>query len=124
MKIEANVSGATVAIDGKLAGTVPFDKDVPAGAHEITVQAKGYKPFVRKVDIKAGRAMRIDVQLAAVERPDTRPTVVTGDDGVHTKWWFWTIIGVVVAGGATAGAVLATQGEEITPKPDISVQFP
>ncbi|MFT7626167.1 MAG: hypothetical protein ACI9WU_005362 [Myxococcota bacterium] len=128
VKIEANVAGATVAVDGKLVGTVPFDKDIPAGKHEIRVQAKGYKTYVRTVDLQAGRAMRLDVQLAAIivakkPGPIEDPNAKTTEDGVETKWWFWTIIGVVVAGGATAAGVLATQGEDISPVPDQSIQL-
>lgn len=32
--------------------------------------------------------------------------------GIHTKWWFWTIIGAVVIGGATAAILLTMPGEE------------
>lgn len=38
-----------------------------------------------------------------------------GDDdgGVATKWWFWTIIGTVVAGGVTTGCLLGIPGSPI-----------
>jgi hypothetical protein len=32
-----------------------------------------------------------------------------GPKPVYKKWWFWTIIGAVVAGGATVGVVMATR---------------
>ena len=34
------------------------------------------------------------------------------DGGLLGKWWFWTIVGVAVAGGVTAGIVVATRGED------------
>ena len=34
--------------------------------------------------------------------------------GITSKWWFWTLIGVAVAGGTTA-VVLATQGDDAPP---------
>ncbi|MCK5798452.1 MAG: hypothetical protein KAI47_14775 [Deltaproteobacteria bacterium] len=34
---------------------------------------------------------------------------------VYKKWWFWTIIGVAVAGGATAAGIAATRGGERAP---------
>jgi tetratricopeptide (TPR) repeat protein len=48
---------------------------------------------------------------------DTGPVAVTGETGpridiappVWRTWWFWTLIGVVVVGSATAGLVLALQ---------------
>jgi hypothetical protein len=33
-----------------------------------------------------------------------------GKTPIYKRWWFWTVIGVVVAGGATAAGVLATRG--------------
>ena len=59
--ISANVAGALVAIDGKIAGTVPFDKDIRAGKHEITVQAQGYLPFIQKTLIQAGKRHNYNV---------------------------------------------------------------
>jgi hypothetical protein len=48
---------------------------------------------------------------------DTGPVAVTGETGpridiappVWRTWWFWTLIGAVVVGSATAGLVLALQ---------------
>jgi len=48
---------------------------------------------------------------------DTGPVAVTGETGpridisppVWRTWWFWTLIGAVVAGSATAGLVLWLQ---------------
>jgi hypothetical protein len=31
---------------------------------------------------------------------------------IYKKWWFWTIIGVVVAGGAVGAAVGVTQANK------------
>lgn len=49
--------------------------------------------------------------LPTIAPADPKPDVVPKDEkqatkddggGVHTKWWFWTLIGVAAAGGATA----------------------
>ena len=37
------------------------------------------------------------------------------------EWWFWTTIGVVVAGGVVAGVVLATNPIEAAPIPGRSL---
>ena len=37
------------------------------------------------------------------------------DGGIIEAWWFWTIIGAVVVGGATAGIVVGTQPKERSP---------
>ncbi len=34
------------------------------------------------------------------------PEPRAADDGIATRWWFWTLVGVV-AGGAIAGAAIA-----------------
>ncbi len=42
---------------------------------------------------------------------------------VYTKWWFWTVVGVVVAGAATATVVAVTEGNQkpvdMRPKPTL-----
>ena len=113
VQINANVDGATVAVDGKLLGRVPFDKDVAAGKHEITVQAAGYTAYVQQVDVIAGKPLVLNVEL--VPTPEAPPVVV--EDGIHKKWWFWTIIGAVVVAGATTGLVLGLQTNETDYEP-------
>ncbi len=34
-----------------------------------------------------------------------------GEGGIASKWWFWTILGVVVVGGAVTTAVLLTRDD-------------
>ncbi|MGC4113523.1 MAG: tetratricopeptide repeat protein [Myxococcales bacterium] len=43
------------------------------------------------------------------------PPAVEKEGGVHTQWWFWTVLGAVVVGGAVTGAVVATQQHGKTP---------
>ena len=121
VQINANVPMATVAIDGKLAGKVPFDRDVPAGKHTIVVQAKGHQPFKQQVEVEAGKPLVLNVELPV--------SVAIGGDktegGIHTKWWFWTIIGVVVAGGTATGLALGLQGaSETEATPDTIIKLP
>jgi hypothetical protein len=53
-------------------------------------------------------------RAAQPAEPETRPVVASDTDppqersSIATKWWFWTIVGVVVVGGVTA-TVLATR---------------
>ena len=121
VEIKANVPGATVAIDGKLAGKVPFDRDVPAGKHTFVVQAPGFTPFKQLVEVEAGKPMALEVLLAEAKVIDPGPT----GGGIHTKWWFWTIIGVVVAGGTATGLALGLSGgKTIEPTPDGVITLP
>lgn len=36
---------------------------------------------------------------------------------ILTRWWFWTVVGVAVAGGITAGVVVASGGDTKTEAP-------
>ena len=104
VKIFANVPGALVVIDGKLAGEIPFNKDIPAGKHTITVKALNHAPFEQNVDVIAGQWLELQVRLQA-----SGTTEAATEDSVATKWWFWTVIGAVVIGGAATGLALGLQ---------------
>lgn len=107
VRITSNVKGATVAVGGKLVGTTPFDKDIPAGKVELTVQANGYLPYRKKVNIRVGQKHHFDVILTTIPMIGSSAS----SDSITNKWWFWTIIGVVVAGGTAAGVVLGVNKE-------------
>ena len=48
--------------------------------------------------------------------PVAAPEPVAEDDTpVYKQWWFWTVIGVAVVGGVTAGLVVGLQDDEPTP---------
>ena len=118
--VKSNVPGATVAIDGKAAGAVPFDEDVPAGKHEILVQAPGHKPYTQTVELEGGKAfdMNVTLEIAAAAIPEDPP-----GDPVYKTWWFWTIIGTVVVGGAVTGIVLGMP-KDVDAEYDTQVQLP
>jgi hypothetical protein len=46
------------------------------------------------------------VMASAVSRGKQPPELAVNEP-VYKKWWFWTAVGVVVVGGATAGGVAA-----------------
>ncbi len=110
VKIHSNIDGATVAVDGKLLGTTPLDKDIPAGKREFTIQAPGHAPFQQLVDVVPGQPLEINAVLKAAKAPVMTSTT---DSNVLTEWWFWTIIGAVVAGGVTATVLLVPGSEEV-----------
>ncbi len=58
----------------------------------------------------------------AVTQPCPNSTAQTP---VYKKWWLWTIVGVVVAGGAVGLGVGLTQRQPApTPTPFIEVKWP
>lgn len=107
--------GASVAIDGKAVGATPFDQDVAIGEVTLTVSRPGYFDDVRQLDLQAGKTYDIAVQLRPL--PPETPKVTQ-------RWWFWTLIGVAVAGGATAAILATSSGGSGTPAPDAVVAIP
>lgn len=52
----------------------------------------------------------VSLTLTPERRPDHKvKTTVVKSTPLYKKWWFWTVIGVAVAGGAAAGIILGTR---------------
>jgi hypothetical protein len=94
--VTSSVAGAHVSIDGKPEGDVPSELVVPAGAHRVTVSFDGYRQTDRDTVVAAGAQSTVDVTLER-EAPITK------------KWWFWTGIGLAVAGGVVTAIALTTE---------------
>jgi len=112
VKVYANVPGAQVLIDGKLAGGIPFDKDIPTGKHRLSVRAKGHASFVQDVEVVAGKWLELQVRLNPSE---SMASARENEGSVVKQWWFWTIIGAVVVGGAATGLALGLQDGKTVP---------
>ena len=54
---------AEVAIDGTPAGTAPVTKRLAPGAHTIRLTHTDYKPLIRKVEIRSGETIRLNVNM-------------------------------------------------------------
>ncbi len=71
---------------------VPVLSDV--GAHVLRVRLDGYVPLEQRLDV----ALRDEQRLALRLEPEP---------GILSTWWFWTAVGVAVAGGVTAAVIAA-----------------
>ncbi len=118
LRIKSNIMRAQVIIDDKAVGLTPFDGDVPPGKHVIQVVSAGYLVDKQILEIKAGEALELDVQLDKVPPPTVRK-----DNSLLSKWWFWGGIGAAVVGGVTIG-VLSMQVTEVPATWDHSVNLP
>lgn len=80
----------SVVFEGAALGTE--GRWVDPGEHRATASAPGYIPAEIRFMVRAGEVVRLSTQLSpvATETPVTR------------RWWFWTALGVGVAGLATA----------------------
>ncbi len=101
IRLQANVIGAKVDIDGHARGLTPVDPiKLPAPAtYEIRVTKPGYTPFRIKVHVPPDAG--VDVQTTLTTRG--------GDQAWYKKWWVAAIAGTVVVGAATA-TVMVTRG--------------
>jgi PEGA domain len=56
--------GADIYVDGKFVGNTPSSLALPAGSHEIRVEAGKFKPWTRTLDSTAGSTVTIHATLA------------------------------------------------------------
>ncbi|MBN1772830.1 MAG: PEGA domain-containing protein [Deltaproteobacteria bacterium] len=89
LRVEANVPGAEVVIDGDLMGAVPFRGVLQEGNHEVEVRAAGYEAQIQTVAIATGDERIVTVSLS--EPWGTDPM------------WFWSMVGLT--GAATVATV-------------------
>jgi hypothetical protein len=100
---------AEVSADG--AGPLEvWDVDTKSRLKDVPLPADGaFGPVVDRV--KAFLANPAPATLAAAKEPTRGKPSAEPDDSVTSKWWFWAVVGGVVAAGAATGiGVAAAQG--------------
>ncbi len=96
LEVTSPVAGATVFVNDKKIGTVPAQAQLTAGEHEVVVRREGYDEARTSAVVRVGRVAKLNVAL------DEPP-------GITSRWWFWTGIGVAVAGGTALTIALLTE---------------
>ena len=84
LKVMSTTSGADIFIDGKRIGSVPRERPftLKAGPHVLRVELRGYTPIEKKIEIKRGKKIALEVDLLAfagillVETPGVTAEVV------------------------------------------------
>ncbi len=82
-----------VLFDGRALGRAPLQVRATPGEHELVARGDGY--YEQRVPMTLALGDRRDVELEMKSTP-----------GILSKWWFWTGIGVVIAGGVATAIVL------------------
>jgi len=72
LRVAANVEGAHLYLDDKEKkrpewGVTPHGELVPAGPHEVLIEAPGFKPFASNVQVNHGEQREITVTLSRVD---------------------------------------------------------
>lgn len=87
LRVESEIKGANVSVDGKSYGQVPAEIRLAPGKHSVVVTAEGYADKELTFELDKNDRRTEKVELAAP---------------LYKQWWFWTL-NVAVAGGAAAG---------------------
>ena len=100
--VSGPVTGAQVFVGEQNIGALPIkpESPFPAGRMNIRLEKEGYYPWESDVFVQPGEENLIWAQLE--ERPSPW----------FTKWWVWTLVGVAVAGGATAAVLVLNDPPE------------
>jgi len=98
--VKSTVPNVDVSIDGKVVGIAPVEASLDAGPHTLELRRSGYRPARTTAIITAGERRELEVPLEA-------------EPGIFGRWWFWTGVGVLVAGGVTLGVALTTEKDPV-----------
>ena len=63
LAIESSPAGATITLDGKVAGTTPLKATVKQGGHEVIAELDGYATARTEVLITAGQNRKVTIEL-------------------------------------------------------------
>ena len=74
VRIEANVSGAQLFVDGEPRGPVPWEGDLTEGIHRLEVRADGYQPHAEQVSLQKSTTVRLIQVIMRAETDAPAPT--------------------------------------------------
>jgi hypothetical protein len=94
--------GGIVTLNGIDVGATPVDVARPTGSYRVVIRKPGFVTYDTRVLARPGEGVSLDPSLPVEKTPITQ------------RWWFWTGLGVVVA-GAAAGTYFYVRGQEPAP---------
>jgi tetratricopeptide (TPR) repeat protein len=116
--VSCTPSVSNVRVDGKDIGACPLTISLRAGKHSLLVVAEGFQNRSESVDVTAGTTTALAIKLVRNSNPIPSLSATAGEKrgsgGVLSSWWFWTGVGVVLAGSATALVLYSQDGSQPT----------
>lgn len=105
-------------LDGKSTkdeGTRPLSLETDPGKHALRVEEPSSKPFVWEGTLADGEKKTVTVTLTPLpkETPKPTPEQPKESSSVFASPIFWTVVGVVVVGGAVTGGYLYHQSRQL-----------
>lgn len=118
-----------ITLDGKAqkdGGERPLSFEVDSGKHALRVEDSQSKPFAWEGSLADGEKKQVTVRLVPDEKPAPAPTPTPRPEepksgSVWSSPIFWTVVGVVVVGGA-AGAYFYDRSKQLEPGSDTTVR--
>lgn len=110
LRLDVSPPAARMLVDGLDVGTGATERRLPSGGHVVEARLEGHRPYLASVELAERQSLDLHLQLEPERGRD-----------VTEEWWFWTTIGVIVAGGVVAGVVIATNPVEAAPIPGRSL---
>lgn len=107
VRIQGNLAGARVRMDGVEVGTVPFKAKVESGDHLFQVWAPDHVEWTGVVDALPGKVVEVTANLVraqgkVVDFP-RYDLAVEGEGGVSMSLFGWIVMGLGVGAGGAAG---------------------
>jgi tetratricopeptide (TPR) repeat protein len=120
-RVSLRPTEARLYLDGELLSPpVPQVLALSVGDHLIEAQADGYRPLRRSVEVAGGAEEPLNLVLVPLSVE--QPAPVSSEDApsrsetswARKKWWLWTTLGLVVAGGVATGLVFGLREPDAT----------
>ncbi|HEX3344429.1 MAG TPA: PEGA domain-containing protein, partial [Polyangiaceae bacterium] len=96
VQIDSHTADAAIAIDGAPVGKGVWEGTLPAGEHEVTIEAAGFRPYKRPFFVHAGETFAEDARLESETPAGATPTY----EGLYSGLEFF---GYATPSGASNG---------------------
>jgi len=87
LKVECNVEGAEVIVDGNQVGVTPLMTAIAAGAHQLEIRMDGYSKHSQELQVPADKKVLVQAELefiagsiVVVAKPDGATVSLDGDE--------------------------------------------